>query len=179
MVNKHSVGGSRLLLLDPIADSVPEYRKHFSFALGLPITPLDTPYYEGTGALYFRLSSNTKHIALLTCAHVIHPPPIFSDNKGMKHTSNSQPKEYMVALGAGGYTTTISDIMAEIKKLQHDINVWNRQLERDLPVVRRNEITREVNKATNRINQLNEFHSEVTKHRSHWGRGVIYPVGTL
>jgi hypothetical protein len=166
MANKRLGGGPRLVPLDPIADSVPEYRKHFSSALGLPIAPLDTPYYEGTGALYFRLGSDTKDIALLTCAHVVRPPPAFPDNKGMKRTNNSQPKEYMVALGAGGYTRAVSDMMAEIAKLTRDIEVWNRQLERNLPAARRNEIAGKVDKATNRINQLDAFHTEATKFRS-------------
>ena len=47
------------------------------------------PYYEGTGALYFRLGSDTKDIALLTCAHVVRPPPAFPDDKGMRRTSSS------------------------------------------------------------------------------------------
>ena len=166
MVNTRFGGGSRLLPLDPIADSVPEYRKHFSSALGLSIAPLDTPYYEGTGALYFRLGSNTKDMALLTCAHVIRPPLASTDNKGMKRTNASQPKEYMVALGAGRYTRAISDMMAEIAKLTRDIEVWNRQLRRNLPAARRNEIIGEVNKAMNRIKQLDAFHTEATKFRS-------------
>ena len=167
MVNRRSGGGPKLLSLDPIADSVPEYRKHFSSALGLPIAPLDTPYYEGTGALYLRLDSNTKDIVLLTCAHVVRPPPAFPDNKGMKRTKfSSQPKEYMVALGAGGYTRAVSGMMADIAKLTRDIKTWNRQLERNLPAAKRQEITTEVEKATNRINQLDAFHTEATKFRS-------------
>jgi hypothetical protein len=166
MVNKRLCGRPKLLSLDPIADSVPEYRKHFSSALGLPIAPLDTPYCEGTGALYFRLGSDTKDIALLTCAHVVRPPPALPDNKGMKRTNNSQPKEDMVALGTGGYTRAVSDMEAEIAKLTRDIEVWKRQLERNLPAARRNEIAGEVDKATNRINQLDAFHTEATKFRS-------------
>jgi hypothetical protein len=37
--------------------------KHFSSALDLPIALLDMPNYEGTGALYFRLGSDTMDIA--------------------------------------------------------------------------------------------------------------------
>jgi hypothetical protein len=166
MVNKRLGGGPRLLPLDPIRDSVPEYRKHFSSALGLPIAPLNTPYYEGTGALYFRLGRDTKDIALLTCAHVVRPPPAFPDNKGMKRTNNRQPKEYMVALGDGGYTRAVSEMMAEISKLTRDIGVWNRLLERDLPAAKRKEIAGKVYRATNRINELDAYHTEVTKFRS-------------
>jgi hypothetical protein len=59
--------------------------------------------------------------------------------------------------------------MAEIAKLTRDIEVWNRQLERNLPTARRNEITGEVDKATNGINQLDAFHTEATKFPSTFG----------
>lgn len=168
MVVKHSASGPRLLPLDPVLDTFPEYRKHFSSALGLPIAPLDTPYYEGTGALYFRLSSQTKDIALLTCAHVARPPPEFPDNKGMTRTKNSQPKEFIVALGSGGYNRAIAGMMTEIAKLTRDIDSWRRQLDR-IPAAnaaKRQELTVEVDRATNRIYQLDEFHTAATKFRS-------------
>jgi hypothetical protein len=198
MVNKHLGGGPRLLPLDPIRDSVPEYRKHFSSALGLPIAPLNTPYYEGTGALYFRLGRDTKDIALLTCAHVVHPPPAFPDNKGMKRTNNRQPKEYMVALGDGGYTRAVSEMMAEISKLTRDIEVWDGQLKENLSAATRDQIASRVEEATDRRDQLDAYHTEVTKFHSapeqrtigwvlhsspievsvqpldyHWGQGVV------
>jgi hypothetical protein len=166
MVNKHLGGGPRLLPLDPIRDSVPEYRKHFSSALGLPIAPLNTPYYEGTGALYFRLGRDTKDIALLTCAHVVHPPPAFPDNKGMKRTNNRQPKEYMVALGDGGYTRAVSEMMAEISKLTRDIEVWDGQLKENLSAATRDQIASRVEEATDRRDQLDAYHTEVTKFHS-------------
>ncbi|KAF8877736.1 hypothetical protein CPB84DRAFT_1794697 [Gymnopilus junonius] len=104
MVNKLSVGGPKLMSLDPIADPVPEYRKHFSSTLGLSIAPKDMPWFEGTGAIYFRLSSKTNDITLLTYAHVVHPPPAFPNNAGMTRTSNSQDSEHMIALGHGATT---------------------------------------------------------------------------
>ena len=169
MVNKRLDGRPRLIPLDPIADTLPEHRKHFSSALGLSIAPLDMSYYEGTGALYFRLGNDTKDIALLTCAHVIHPPPVFPDKKGMEHTHNSQPKEYMVALGTGGYIRAVSSMQAEIDDLMDSIEIWNRQLKRKLSAERRDEIAGEVDKAQKRIHQLNAFHTEVTNTRSALG----------
>ena len=170
MVNKRLDGRPRLIPLDPATDTVAEYRKHFSSALGLPIAPLDRPNYEGTGALYFHLSSDTKDIALLTCAHVVRPPPAFPDNEGMKRTDNSQPKEYMVALGAEGYTRAVSGMKAEIGNLKGNIeDVWGRLLKRKLPAAKRDEIASEVNKAQKRVHQLNAFHTEVTRTRSALG----------
>ena len=168
MVNKRLTGRPRLLPLDPINHHVPDFRKPFSAALGLPIAPLNAAYCEGTGALYFRLSSDPKdeRIALLTCAHIIRPPPAFA-NTGMTRTNSSQPKEYMVALGSGGYGRVITGMMAEIANLIRDIDLWNYQLSRlTANPERHKEVTAEVDKATRAINYLNKLHSEVTKFRS-------------
>ena len=104
MVNKCLSGGPELLSLKPF-DKIAEYRKPSTSVLGLPIARLDMPYYEGTGALYFRLDTDTEDIALLTCADVVRPPPAFLKSHGMKRTDESQPKELVVALGIQDYNT--------------------------------------------------------------------------
>ncbi|KAG5645627.1 hypothetical protein DXG03_005618 [Asterophora parasitica] len=141
------------------------YRKPFSSALGLHIAPLNTPYYEGTGALYFRLSSQAKDIALLTCAHVAQRPPELPDNRGMTWP---KPRELIVALSYGGYNTAVNSMTAEIAKLTGDIETWSHYLKL-IPTAnaaRRQQLTLQVKMATNRINQLDESHSVVTKFRS-------------
>lgn len=72
-VSRHS-GRAPLLSLNPVADDLPKYRKPFSACLGMPIAPLSTPFYEGTGGLYLKIGND---IVLLTCAHVVRPPPAF------------------------------------------------------------------------------------------------------
>ena len=152
-------GGPALLPLDPVAHNVHEYRKPFSNRLGLPIALLDAPYYEGTGGLYLK---NADDILLLTCAHVTRPPPLFN-NTGMKRTNNNQPKENIVALGAGAYSRVVSDMIAEIAKITRDIDTFTSQLGRsNLPEDRRTAITR-LN--TKRVD-INALHTEITKFRS-------------
>ncbi|KAI0696961.1 hypothetical protein C8T65DRAFT_832625 [Cerioporus squamosus] len=94
-----------------------------SSALGLSIASLRAPHHDGTGALYFCHSSdsNDERIALLTCAHVIRPPPLFPANTGMTRTNVRQAKELMVALGSGGYEA-VTAMMAEIAKLIYNLN---------------------------------------------------------
>ncbi|EJC98230.1 uncharacterized protein FOMMEDRAFT_137152 [Fomitiporia mediterranea MF3/22] len=83
----HSAG-LKLLPFNPLVDPIPDFRKPFTPTLGLSITPFKTPYYEGTGALYFRLSRDDDRVVLLTAAHVARPLP---------------PREEIVALGSMGY----------------------------------------------------------------------------
>ena len=120
-VSRHA-GGPPLLSLNPVADDVPEYHKAFSACLGVPIVPLSTPFLEGTGGLYLKIDNN---IVLLTCAHVVRPPPVFRTNSGMQHVNKSQAKEYMVALGTGGYSRAVGNMMSQITKLTRDIATFN------------------------------------------------------
>jgi len=150
---------------------VAQARKNFTAVLGLSIAPLKTPHYGGTGALFFRLSSKDDRVAVLTCAHVARPPPVFPANKGMTHTHDSQPREHIVALGTGGYNGAISDIIHKIGALHRDIDVWNGTINRlpkptegENPNVtdERKEYTDLVERATRDINTLNALYGEVT-----------------
>ena len=162
-VSRHA-GGLPLLPLDPFADNVPEYRKAFSACLGVPIAPLRTPFLEGTGGLYLKINDDT---VLLTCAHVVRPPLAFPTNSGMQRVNKSQPKEYIVALGAGGYSRAVGDMMAQIAKCTRDIGTFNTGLRRpNLPAERRDMIEAEIKKLTATRSHLDALHTEMTKFRS-------------
>ena len=98
VVTRSVATGPKLLSFNPLLDDVPDLRKPFTAALGLSIAPLK---YPGTGALYYRLSRDDNRIAILTCAHVAHPPPVYG-NMGMTHKNTSQPREEVVVLGSRG-----------------------------------------------------------------------------
>ena len=53
--------------------------------------------------------------------------PAFPTNSGM-HRVNSQGKEWMVALGAGGYSRAAGGMMTQIAKHSRDIGTFNTQL---------------------------------------------------
>jgi len=169
-----SVAGPKLLPFSPLIDPIPEFTKPFTHTLGLSIAPHKTPYFEGTGALYLRISKGDDRIVLLTAAHVAHPPPVYS-NKGMSRKGTSQPREEIITLGNMGYQRATSDIMTTIGDLARLIQVWNRVIERLGPFVpgesaavteKRNSNQLEVEKATKRIVDLNKLHDEVTKRRT-------------
>ncbi|KAI5993903.1 hypothetical protein EDD15DRAFT_2436455 [Pisolithus albus] len=163
MVVMHQGGAPPLLPLDPVIGGVPEYRKHFTYRLGMPIAPLSTPYLEGTGGLFLKIGNDP---VLLTCAHVARPPPVF-DNTGMQRVNIGQPKEYIVALGAGAYNRVVRDMMGEIAKIARDIETFNIQLQRpNLPQKRREEKEAEVVRLTKRCRRIDALHTEVTKFRS-------------
>ena len=166
MSNKRQAGPPKFLPLDPIKDIVPEHRKPFSSALGLPIARLSSPYCEGTGALYFRLGGDSKSVALLTCAHVVHPPPPSSYSRCTQYSNTIQPEDRMMALGAAGYSRVVLDMVNQIAKHTDNVDVWNRYLKQDLPASRCDEITRAVDGAKSSIKALSVLHSEVTRYRS-------------
>ena len=166
--------GPRLLSFDPLLDEVPNLRKPFTSALGLSIAPLKYPHFEGTGALYFRLGKDNNRTALLTCAHVARPPPVYP-NTGMTRNNSSQPREEVVALGDAGYNNAVKAMMGTISDLVRSIKVWNDVLDRlGEPVPgenrkvteRRQEHADLVAKARQTIEEANAIVNEVTKHRT-------------
>ena len=173
-VTRSFAAGPKLLSFDPLLDHVPDLRKPFTTALGLPIAPLKYPHFEGTAALYYRLGKDDNRVAVLTCAHVARPPSVYP-NTGMTHKDTSQRREEIVALGNGGYNNAIKAVMGEIGNLVRSIDAWNKVLTwLGEPVVgepsriteRRNEHLEFVAKATKTIEEANVLHNEVTKHRT-------------
>ena len=169
-----SVSGPKLLSFDPLLDEVPNLRKPFTTALGLSIAPLKYPDFEGTAALYFRLSKDDNRTAILTCAHVARPPPVYP-NTGMTRKNTSQPREEVVALGNMGYNNAVKAMMGTIGDLIRSLKVWNDVLDRlGEPIQgenrkvteRRQEHVDLVAKARQTIEEANAIHNEVIKLRT-------------
>ncbi|KAI9512136.1 hypothetical protein F5148DRAFT_1165554 [Russula earlei] len=170
----------KLLSFDPLFDDVPELRKPFSTALGLSIAPLKYPYFEGTAALYLRLSKDNKRTAILTCAHVARPPVY--PNMGMTRKNESQAREEVVALGYKGYDNAVNAMMRTIGDLIEFIDIWNDELGRlgepvegeDSRITeRRSEHLKLVAKAKKKIEKVNAIHDEVTKRRTTLNQRVL------
>ncbi|PWW75125.1 hypothetical protein C7212DRAFT_344986 [Tuber magnatum] len=62
--------GPKLPSLDPLVDSVAEFRHHFTSTLGLSVASAKTPYYEGTVALYLRCGNDNDDVIAITAAHL-------------------------------------------------------------------------------------------------------------
>lgn len=161
--------GPKLLSFNPLVDRVPDLRKPFTPALGLSIAPRKYPYYEGTAALYFRLSKDDDRVVVLTCAHVARPPPVYR-NTGMTHQKDSQRREEIVALGTMGYDNAVRAMMATIGDRLQSIDAWNNVLrglgdpvegESENVTESRNEHLDLVTKATREIQRVKAIHSEV------------------
>jgi hypothetical protein len=174
VVTRSVAAGPKLLSFDPLLDDVPDLRKPFTTTLGLSIAPLKYPHLEGTAALYFRLDKDNKRTAILTCAHVARPPPVYA-NTGMTRRNPSQAREEFVALGNGGYNNAVKAMMSTIRDLLRSIDAWNDVLGRlgepvggeDIKVTeRRKEYVELVVNAKKKIEKVNAIHGEVTKRRT-------------
>lgn len=168
--------GSKLLSFDPLRDPVPELLKPFTPTLGLSIAPLRTPYYEGTGALYLRVSNANKRTILLTAAHVARPPPTLA-NTDMSRRRNSQAAEEIVALGDKGYSNAVTSMLSAIDDLTSSIDIWNDNIARSSEPTESEEEDEEttdkrqeyldlVDRAKKKIEEINKLHSEVTRFRT-------------
>jgi hypothetical protein len=168
-----SIAGPRLLSFNPLSDPVPKFRKPFTPILGLPIAPLKTPQYEGTGALYLRLNKDDNSVALLTAAHVARPLPVCA-NTGMSHKSSSQPREEIVSLGHMGFQNATNAMMSKIGELSDCVELWRKTITRlgkfvegENRTVTRNRRATEnaIEEATEAIGDLEELYNEVTSRR--------------
>ena len=165
-----SATGPKLQSFDPLLDGVSEFRKPFTPTLGLSIAPLEFPYYEGTAALYFRVSKDDDRVALLTCAHVARPPPVYA-NTGLTH-HGTQPREEITVLGDKGYNDALEAMKKEISKQRTMISIWGDTLDRlgdpvegEVTKVtqRRGELMRMVARARRRVRRMNKLHSDLIK----------------
>lgn len=174
IVTRSVAAGPKLLSFDPFLDEVPELRKPFTSILGLSIAPLIYPYYEGTVALYFRLDKDNKRTAMLTCAHVARPSPVYP-NTGMTHTNASQAREEFVTLGNKAYGDSVKAMMSTIGDLFLYIDAWNNVLKglgefiegEDSKITeKRQKYVELVAKTGKTIEQVNALHGEVTERRT-------------
>lgn len=161
---------------NPVLDfeGLPALRKPFTPTLSLSIAPRKSPHFEGTGGLFFRLNreEGDKHVALLTCAHVSHPPPLFQ-NKVYTRENEYQPREDVILLGTGSYDNAVEAIMKFIGKQTIAITTWETNLGRlpepqeDEPkgvTSKRKELTDLIDAAKNKIEEADQLHTYVTKH---------------
>jgi hypothetical protein len=125
----HSVGGPKLLSLNPLIDPIPKFHKPFTPMLGFSIMPLKRPHYKGTGALYFHLSKDNNCIVLLTTVHITYPPSVYP-NMGMSYRTTYQPCEEIVPLGNMAYQNATNTMMAKIGDLACSVTVWEKVITR-------------------------------------------------
>ncbi|KAG2070519.1 hypothetical protein BDR04DRAFT_1054093 [Suillus decipiens] len=173
--------GPKLLSFEPSSDKISDLRKPFTHALGLSIAPLKCPHFEGTAALYFRLSKDDNRAAILTCAHVAHPPPVFS-NTSMTRKRTSQPCEEFVVLGNRSYSKAVEAMISTIREGRRSTELWNDVLscvgepvdgEDSKTTMRREEHVELVANAKEEIEELDAIYDEVTKHRTTPSQRVI------
>ena len=165
----HSVS-PKLLSFDPSVDPVTELRSPFTPAPGIQIAPLKTPYYEGTGAVYLRESSQSDCVFLLTACHVARPPPEHR-NQLLSRKRSNQAREQIVILGTNAYTDAINRMMSSIDHELLSIKTWEVELERLGPVVEgevpktraRKNFEDLVENARMRIKDVDKIHREVTR----------------
>ncbi|EJD40576.1 hypothetical protein AURDEDRAFT_186961 [Auricularia subglabra TFB-10046 SS5] len=175
--------GPKLMNFDPVGDSIADLRKAFTPTLGLSIAPLKSPHFEGTGGLFYRLSSEEgdKRVVLSTCAHVAHPPPL-SENKTYTRKNESQKREDIVLLGTGAFKTAVQTLLGFIHRQAASVSVWEKQRKKhggpaegepDTATQRRQGLTYLIATANIEIEEAQRLLAEVTEHRTAPAQRVI------
>ncbi|KAI6143781.1 hypothetical protein BKA82DRAFT_860065 [Pisolithus tinctorius] len=176
--------GPKLLSFNRLVHRDLELRSPFTPMLGIPIAPLKTPCFEGTGAVYLRESRESDRVFLLTVAHVARPPPIHSEHP-LSRKRSSRAREKIVILGDSAYTDAIDRMLGTIGDELASIQICNEHIEKFGPVVEgepswktcaREESQDSAEKAQRMIDNVNKIHDEVTKHWSSLSQRVIGDV---
>ena len=166
--------GPRLLNHVPPANPTADIRIPFTPALGVQIAPKDTPYFEGTGALYLRKSSQSDRVFLLTARHVVLPPSIHN-NELYDRKKPSKRRQAVLILGSKAYTDALEAMMTKIGLGVISIDIYKREIEalgeaaegEDADVAdSRQELQGKLAKAEKMIKDVRSFHSDITTHWS-------------
>ncbi|KAI5302955.1 hypothetical protein KEM56_000183 [Ascosphaera pollenicola] len=99
VVTRTSKGPQLPGLERPDINPIVDLEKPSTPPLGLCITPLKTPYSEGTDGLDLRESKESGRVLLLTCAHVARPPR--EHQNGEVTREKSQSREQIIVKGKG------------------------------------------------------------------------------
>jgi hypothetical protein len=94
--------------------------------LALQLCKKKNPKYGSTAGLYFFLSKDDDHVAMLACAHIICPPLIYHS---IGLTKASLHWEEIIALGTKAYDNVISTITTGISTYNQLIAKWNSSLQ--------------------------------------------------
>ncbi|KAG8686235.1 hypothetical protein FRC09_014270 [Ceratobasidium sp. 395] len=171
-VYRNSGTGPKLMSFDPFdLQDLPALRKPFTPTLGLSIAPFSSPYHEGSGGLFFRLSDDKddKRVGLLTCAHVSHPRSLF-ENQAYTHKKESEPREDMLLLGGEAFNKAVRAITKFIGNQVDSISSWESTLSKvPVPVEnealwitqKRDELVGLVKAAKNKVEAANKLHGDV------------------
>lgn len=106
--------GPQLLHYVPYIDPTADVSSPFTPALGIRIAPQETPYIEGTGALYLHEGGQSNRILVLTTRHVA-LPPLMHGNEPYVHDTSSQHTENALILGNGAYEDATENMLDQIQ----------------------------------------------------------------
>ena len=173
--------GPRLLNYVPSVDPTADIRIPFTPALGVQIAPKDTPYFEGTGALYLCESTQTNRIFLLTARHVALPPALHGNNL-YERKNPSRRRQAVLILGSKAYTDALEAMMTKIGRGVIFADAYKREIKalgeaaegEDAGVAdARQELQGKLVKAEKTIKDVYKFHADITSHWSTPGQRLL------
>ncbi|KAH7887979.1 hypothetical protein F5I97DRAFT_1936007 [Phlebopus sp. FC_14] len=133
-------------------------------------TRSNTPHFEGTGALYLRESNQSDRIFLLTARHVALPPPAHH-NQLYARKNTGQRRQEVVIPGSKAYTDALEAMMVKIGRELIFVDTYKRELDALGEAAEGKDAG--LAKAKQTIEDVNEFHGEITKNWSTLSQRVL------
>jgi hypothetical protein len=163
--------GPQLLKHNPSVDPNADIQYPFTPSLGIQIATRDTPHFEG-----FRESNDSKRVFLLTARHVIlHPTHSTSSNQLYSCKKSNQRRVDVVILGSQAYNDALEGMMVKIWNESIFVGIYQRELDNLGEAVKgetsrrtraRKDYQAKLADAIQMISDVNDFHSDITKHWS-------------
>ncbi|KAI0290586.1 hypothetical protein BC826DRAFT_1092484 [Russula brevipes] len=166
---------------DPSLDPIADIRYPFTPSLGIHIAAKGAPHIEGTGGLYLRENSQSERVFLLTTRHVALPSPAYS-NQLYSHKEPNKCRVDIVTLGSKAYNDALEGMMDKIRgqlilitTYENDLNYFGEAVEGEgAKKTRAREVYQaKLVTAKKTIADVNDFHSDITKHWSTLSQRVL------
>ncbi|KAF8549223.1 hypothetical protein OG21DRAFT_1556983 [Imleria badia] len=167
--------GPKLLESVPFFNATASVRGPLTPALGLRIATRDTPYAEGTGALYIPEGGNSEKVFILSTRHVVFPPNA-GNNELYNHTNVSQPPREVLLPGPKAFQTLLESTMVKIRGCEFMIDYHKQQLTSsnlNYTAKQRTGVENMLKEEEKASKVLDQFHDEIMKYWSKEDQRVI------
>ncbi|KAF9517859.1 hypothetical protein BS47DRAFT_449479 [Hydnum rufescens UP504] len=155
--------GNRFLDPVPFLDPTFGARNPYTATLGIPISPKDRPWAEGTGGFYLSAGGDDKDIYLVTCRHVVLSLDK-DDNKEYECKNDSNAGEDVMVLGSSGFDEKLAVIDDKVEDQQSAITDAKETVrDVDDPILVR-EVEQDLQKVERGLEVLRAFRHEIATH---------------
>ena len=169
---RESIVTSSASLYKPAISANPAavHSEPFSTSLGIPISPAEKPWVEGTGTFIFIDNNKPGIPLLLTARHVLFNPNEEKNELYTFHGESGQPRRQVMLLGTAAFDTRVKAIEASIgaqgiimKQLNSRLKAADQMEDKEDAEAERVAVASEMKEATRKTDALTKLLADVKR----------------